>query len=171
MTMMLKALEYAQRGWAVFPVHGIVDGRCTCGSDDCKSPGKHPVFPGGFKNATTDGETIRDWWSQVPDANVAIATGEASGIFVLDVDIGADKSGERSLAELEERIGRLPAEAVVRTGSGGLHFYFAMPSAPIRSSASRLGLNLDVRGTGGYVVAPPSKHISGNNYTWETLNV
>lgn len=171
MSMMQTALDYARRGWAVFPVSGIVDNRCTCGSADCHSPGKHPLFSGGFNIATTDENTIRGWWSNMPDANIGIATGEPSGIFVVDVDVGNGKRGEQSLAELEQKVGQLPTDAVVRTGSGGLHYYFELPPEPIRNSASRLGENIDVRGNGGYVIAPPSKHISGNAYIWENINV
>ena len=167
MNMISQALKYAQRGWVVFPVHGIVDGCCTCGAVDCNSPGKHPIFSGGVKNATTDTATIRDWWTSHPNANVAIATGDPSGLFVIDVDIGPGKHGEESLAALEKRIGRLPTDAVVRTGSGGLHYYFAMSNQPIRNSAGKLSPNIDVRGTGGYVVAPPSTHLSGHRYACE----
>lgn len=170
MSVLDFAIEYARRGWSVFPVHGILDGRCTCGSETCTKSGKHPILSEGFKIATTDEETIRNWWKKYPHANVGIATGEPSGIFVVDVDIGPEKAGNSSLDALEKRIGKLPSDAVVRTGSGGLHYYFALPTEPIRNSAGKLGQNIDIRGTGGYVVAPPSKHVSGNNYTWENLN-
>jgi putative DNA primase/helicase len=74
------ALEYAARGWQVFPCHFITtSGTCSCG-EDCGSAGKHPMTYGGLNDATTDEQQIRDWWSQSPYANVGIRTGEVSGI-------------------------------------------------------------------------------------------
>lgn len=170
MTVLEYALQYANLGWAVFPVHGIKDGRCTCGSQDCSSPGKHPIHSGGFKNATTNTETINAWWSDNPNANVAIATGERSGVFVVDVDCGAGKDGFATLAELEEEFSIMPFSARVRSGSGGLHIYMKMPDFSIGGSAGKLGPAIDIRANGGYVVAPPSAHISGETYEWKTEN-
>ena len=81
------ALDYALKGWPVFPLHSIgPDGICTCGQPDCGSPGKHPRTSKGFHDATTDPEQIRAWWKTWPAANVGIRTGAESGVFALDVD-------------------------------------------------------------------------------------
>lgn len=171
MNILEHALQYAENGYAVFPVHGIEGGRCTCGKQECSSPGKHPIHSGGFKNATTDAGTIADWWRDHPRANVAIATGEVSGIMVVDVDYGPGGDGFISIADLELENGRIPSSARVRTGSGGMHIYLKMPDRPISSSAGKLGPSIDIRANNGYVVAPPSTHISGNTYEWKTPNV
>lgn len=171
MTPLDHALQYARHELAVFPVHWIDAGRCSCGSDECRSPGKHPLTAGGCKDASTDPETISQWWAVWPMANIAIATGEASGVFVLDIDVAEGKNGEVSLAALEAEIGQIPRSAVVRTGSGGWHIYMKLPDLSIRNSASKIGQHIDVRGNGGYVVAPPSIHQSGNHYVWESANV
>lgn len=156
MTIFEQALEYASQGLAVFPV---------------KPRGKAPLTPNGHNAATTDPETIRAWWMQWPQANIGIATGAVSGVFVLDVDVDFDKckDGMASLAALEAKIGPIPRKDVVRTGSGGLHIYLAMPEddEPLKCSVGQLGVGLDVRGDGGYVVAPPSIHANGNHYAWE----
>ncbi|MFG6599097.1 MULTISPECIES: bifunctional DNA primase/polymerase [unclassified Sulfitobacter] len=165
-TTLEYALRYASQGWAVFPVHGIVEGRCTCGKLDCTSPGKHPILPGGFKVASKDPETIQHWWSHDSLHNIAIATGTVSGLLVVDVDLGPEKEGEASLRALEDEVGPLPRTVVVLTGGGGFHIYLQMPDQPIRGSVGKIGTNLDVRADGGYVVAPPSSHISGFNYEW-----
>jgi putative DNA primase/helicase len=170
MTALEYAQEYASRGWAVFPVHGIRDGKCTCGDADCSSPGKHPIHSGGFKNATTKTATIEAWWKTIPDANIGIATGSVSDLLVVDIDRGNGKDGFASLKALEEEFGDLPMSLRVRTGSGGLHIYMRMPDQEIRCSTSRLAPSIDVRADGGYVVAPPSTHISGKNYSWENSN-
>lgn len=159
------ALVYAHRGWAVFPCHGPASNpaRCTCGLAGCASPAKHPRVAGGLKAATTDAGEIERWWSRWPNANVAIRTGEVSGLVVLDVD--PDHGGEASLARLVEAHGALPAGRAVRTGSGGRHLYFRHPGGAVRNDAGRrLGPGLDVRGDGGYVIAPPSRHASGGRY-------
>ncbi len=166
MTTLEYALQYARQGWAVFPLHAVIEGRCTCGKLDCKSPGKHPITPKGFKDATKDPETIRYWWSHEPFHNIGIATGSVSGLIVVDVDLGPEKEGEASMQALEDEVGPLPRNVVVLTGGGGYHIYLRMPDQPVRNSAGTLGKNLDVRANGGYVVAPPSSHISGFNYEW-----
>jgi len=160
------ALNYAGKGFAVFPTHWIENGQCSCGDLDCSSPGKHPILGGGFKIASTDAETIKAWWATYPTANVAIATGEVSGIFVIDVDVDKGKVGMASLEILESEVGSLPTDALVKTGSGGLHFYLQLENQKIKGSTSKLADHIDVRANGGYVIAPPSTHISGNNYEW-----
>lgn len=167
MTMLEHALQYAAQGWAVLPLHSIANGRCTCGNPDCGSPGKHPLISGGCKSATIDPQTIEGWWRAHPAANIGIATGQISRLVVVDVDTGEGKVGFESLAALEETREKLPHSARVRTGSGGLHIYLAAPEAEICNRASKLAPNIDIRGKGGYVVAPPSLHLSGNTYSWE----
>ena len=165
------ALHYAAAwGWRVFPVHSVgADGFCTCGlTDNCSSPAKHPVgslAPQGVNNATTDEKQIRAWWGEfgMPDANIGIATGGESNLVVVDLDIekGANINylNEITLNDIV-----LKESIQVQTG-GGLHFYYALPTGvEIKNSANRLGKFIDVRGEGGYVVAPPSKHISGRDY-------
>ncbi|PZO84128.1 MAG: DNA primase [Micavibrio aeruginosavorus] len=145
--LLSQALRYAERGWPVFPL---------------KPRGKTPLTPNGFKDAATDKKQIVAWWEAHPDANIGLATGTASGLFVLDID-GDD--GEQSLKKLEENHGPLPPTGEVITGGGGRHLYFKLPDVrTVRNSAGKLGLGLDVRGDGGYVVAPPSIHSSGKPY-------
>ena len=82
-----RALEYAPLGLHVVPMHTIEDGHCSCEAvSDCPRPGKHPITRHGVNDATTDHEQIDKWWTEHPDANIGIATGQASGILVLDID-------------------------------------------------------------------------------------
>lgn len=158
------ALTYAGRGWAVFPCHHPTPGGCSCRASDCSSPAKHPRVTRGLHNATTDAAQIRSWWARWPDANVAVRTGEVSGIVVVDID--PDHGGEESLARLVSDHGALPPGRTVRTGSGGRHLYFSHPGTPVRNDAGRrLGPGIDIRGEGGYAIAPPSRHVSGARYT------
>lgn len=159
------ALVYARRGWEVFPCHSPAKGpaACTCCRPDCSSPAKHPRVKGGLHAATRDEDVIRRWWANWPNANVAIRTGAPSGLVVVDVD--PDHGGDRSLEALLADRGPLPGCRTIRTGSGGSHFYFAHPGGSVSNDAGRrLGAGLDVRGDGGYVVAPPSAHVSGRRY-------
>jgi len=158
------ALSYASQGYAVFPLHTIAGNGCSCGTT-CASPGKHPRTVHGVKDATTDQIQIRAWWQSSPDDNIGIATGNISGLIVLDVD---GDEGEGSLSSLELKHGKLPNTLVARTGSGGRHLYFSLQAGQvIHCSAGRIGIGLDVRGEGGYVVAPPSRHSSGGGYEWQ----
>ncbi|MCE9638370.1 MAG: DUF3987 domain-containing protein [Planctomycetes bacterium] len=159
------ALDCARSGWAVFPVFGLrAPGRCECPILACRNVAKHPMTRHGLRDATKDEAAIRAHWVAAPKANVGIATGAVSGFWVLDVD--ADKGGFESLARLEAEHGPLPATRTVRTGGGGRHFYFRHPGLAIKNSVKKLSDGLDVRGDGGYVIAPPSAHRSGGTYDW-----
>ena len=126
-----------------------------------KNASKHPRVKGGFKVATTDARQIETWWRKWPDANIGIATGSMSGIFVIDIDGANGLATWQSLIAQHEK---LRPNRTVKTARGW-HLYFAMPAtcAPIPCST---GNGLDVRGDGGYVVAPPSRHASGHLYQW-----
>ena len=145
--MLYTALRLAQKGLAVFP---------------CRPRDKRPATPNGLKDATTNPEAISAWWHEDPDFNVAIATGAPSGIFVIDID-GFD--AEAALRHLEAAHDALPASVEVITARGR-HVYFQMPDIDLRNSASKLAPHVDVRGTGGYVLAPPSIHPTGRRYAW-----
>lgn len=161
------ALSYADAGWAVLPLWWAAEGVCACREGAaCRRPAKHPRCRGGLESATREPSIIRDWWRRWPTAGVAVATGSTSGgVWVLDVD-GA--LGGRTLVELVRAHGPLGWTLEVHTGGGGAHFYFDGSSLPggVPTSAGRLGPGLDVRGEGGYVVAPPSIHASGYAYQW-----
>lgn len=160
------AQTYAHRGWPVIPLYYLSEGQCSCSRPNCPSPGKHPLTAHGITDATTDKNTIAQWWDQWPDANIGIATGRASGLVVLDID--PDKGGEESLGRLEQQLGPLPPTLRQWTGGGGFHLFFGHPSDQVvRNSAGMLGPGLDVRGEGGYCVVPPSLHISGMPYAWD----
>lgn len=169
--MAKHATAYARRGIPVFPLWWPTpqsEAPCACGKPNCANVGKHPIgelAPKGLHSATTDLAVIARWWRTCPDANVAIPTGAASGVFVLDVD--PRHGGDESLYELERRNGELPEAPEAITGSGGRHIVFAHPGREIRNSSGKLGPGLDVRGDGGYIVAPPSLHASGQRYRWD----
>ncbi len=165
--MLRQALEYAKRGWAVFPVWGCrSNGACRCYKRKaCPNIGKHPWTDHGFHDATTDAKRIRarKWKNKWPTANIGIATGATSGLVVLDID--SLKGGEQAMAALIAKLGRLPKTLKVRTGHGW-HLYFEHPGGFVKTSRDAIGIGLDIRADGGYVVAPPSLHRSGNHYEW-----
>lgn len=146
-------------GWAVIPVNSVREGRCTCGKTNCSSSGKHPLTRYGSKEATKGLKVIEQWSRKFPDSNVGIVTGAESGLFVLDVD------EEESLEELEEEYGSLPHTVEAITGSGGRHIYFKFHPGIKNSVGFRKGL--DIRSSNGFVLAPNSRHISGNRYEFE----
>lgn len=159
------AVWYAKHlHWQVFPVHGVLEGRCTCGADACPHAGKHPRTPHGVKDASGDPAVIRAWWKRWPDANVALACGEPSGVDVLDVD--ARHFGNETLWQLERKYGELPTTVTSLTGGGGSHLFFAH-RAGLKNMIGELGEGLDLKTTGGYVVLAPSMHVSGRRYCWE----
>jgi putative DNA primase/helicase len=133
-----SAFDYAARSWPIFPTRS-----------------KRPLTQHGFKDATLDKAQIAAWWRQWPDAVPAIVTGIASGLVVLDIDIDSVKGidGRDTL----DAIGILthPETLTAHTPRGGLHLFFRHPGHDVPNSAGALGCGLDVRGDGGYVVAPP----------------
>jgi len=158
------AQAYAAKfGWHVLPLHSVRTGRCTCNRADCVSAAKHPLTLHGVADASKDPSTIAAWWRRWPFANIGIATGQVSGIVVLDVD---GPEGEESLRALEDQHGPLMETVEALTGGGGRHVLFAHPGHPVPNKVA-LAPGLDVRGDHGYIVAPPSSHASGRRYTWE----
>ncbi|MCX6620333.1 MAG: bifunctional DNA primase/polymerase, partial [Acidobacteria bacterium] len=159
----------------MIPLQGIRKGKCTCqdwrdrnGKGTCGTPGKHPRFRNWPERATTDATEIEKWFSHdFKGSNVGIATGAASGVFVLDVD--PKNGGEESLDRLQAKHGRLPATLQAMTGGGGRHFYFKHPGGTVPNEVSILP-GLDIRGDGGQVVAAPSMHMSGRRYDWDGLD-
>lgn len=169
MTALLDhARLYIGLGLAVLPLHFPYerDGRreCSCGRDDCSQPAKHPfgrLARAGVKDASKDLATAERWFAN-SRLNIGIATGAVSGIFVLDID--PRHEGDETLAALERQHGALPSTWRFLTGGGGEHVVFRHPGAHIPNSAGKLGPGIDVRGDGGYIVAPPSVHICGRPY-------
>lgn len=159
------ALIYAHRGWPVIPIHSVQDGHCSCGRAACSSIGKHPRTAHGLKDATVEEAQIQDWWRLWPDANVGIVTGNQSGLVVLDID--PRNGGADSLTDLQGRNGALPKTIQSLTGGGGHHFFFQHPGGIVKSKPIVKGV--DVKADGGYVVAPPSTHGSGERYRWNSL--
>ncbi|GJE00572.1 bifunctional DNA primase/polymerase [Methylobacterium isbiliense] len=180
--LLLAALAYADRGWPVFP---------------CSPKTKQPLTrkesapgakDGGLYLATTDVEQIRAWWGKHPKAMIGVPTGSRTG-DVIDLDLGDPQviTGAAYVERLRDHVGGLPDTAMVETGSGGFHLWFASdPAAPIGNGANvspalhipppegatredgrkPKGAAVDVRGEGGYVIVPPSVREDGRAYTW-----
>jgi len=156
-SMMDWALTYAAAGIPVFPLLG-----------------KRPIEDGGFHQATTDPDTIKDWWGKRPAANIGTPTGlhidvvtkqqNRRPFYVIDSD--PLHGGNESLTQLQASIGALPDTATQITGSGGYHYCFTSP-VDLKNSAGQLGDGVDVRGTGGYIVIEPSLHPKTHEpYRW-----
>jgi hypothetical protein len=139
------AIAYTARGWSVIPL---------------QQRGKRPLLPSWseYQSQRASEEEIREWWTRWPDANVGVVTGQVSGLIVLDLDgPGAVNFAKRH---------GVPPTVVASTGKGW-HVYFQHPGQPVQNAAALDGVKgLDVRGDGGYVVAPPSVHPSGRVYQW-----
>lgn len=162
--LLAAALDYARHGWPVFPCH----------------PGtKRPLTPkgedgsGGLKHATTDEFVITAWWRRFPKALIGVPTGKPINAFVLDFDAGTDeKTGEIFTVEDLERtiiaeIGvALPATWIAETPRGGQHRYFSTAGGDQPGNRNAMVRRVDVRGTGGYVIVPPSVRSDGKSYRW-----
>ncbi|MBY5553737.1 bifunctional DNA primase/polymerase [Rhizobium leguminosarum] len=130
---------------------------------------KTPLVSSGFKGASKNLRVTGILWDRNPTAMVGIPTGEQLGAWVLDVDVHKDEGGNiingyETLAALEDKHGPLPMTATARTAGGGEHRYFKY--APGVRNRGKLGHGLDVRGIGGYVIAPGSVTAEGKEYVW-----
>lgn len=144
------AMFYAQNNIKTFPV---------------KKQGKFPLCSKGFKSATADKVVLQEWNKKFPDCNIGIPTGHINGLLVVDVD---GEQGFESLNHLELIYGKLDAPTVI-TGKGK-HLYFKIPeNIELKCSTSKIANHIDIRANGGYVVAPPSVHENGHQYTWENF--
>jgi len=176
------ALGYASRGIPVLPLHYPLPDRtdlqpltgtgqlidhaprtgCSCRDPGCGQVGKHPLgslVPHGVKDATTNRARILAWWTRHPQANIGLACGHR--FDVLDVD---GPAGAQAIRALAAEHGLESSGPLVRTGGGGWHFYLAPTGI---GNVHPAGLaQVDWRGRGGYVVAPPSRHASGQQYQW-----
>jgi hypothetical protein len=141
--MLSSALRLARNGMAVFP---------------CRVRDKRPATANGCTDATPDQEQIKAWWQQDENFNIGIATGDKSGVFVVDVD---NEDGFAALAKM----GVMP-DTVAAVTANGEHFYFKMPDCDLRNSVRKIAAGVDIRANGGYVLAPPSVHPSGKRYAW-----
>lgn len=177
--------SYAGIGLAVFPLHGVRNSMCGCGRPegkgpgDCHSPAKHPLLGlahgkddplratchgecgrlgHGLYDATTDMGLIAEWLGQYPGCNWGIRP--PVGVLVLDID--PRNGGDDALDALEHKHGALPPTLTARTGSGGWHRWLTY-NGPARG---KLCTGVDVKTNKGYLVAPPSQHISGGTYEW-----
>lgn len=138
------ALALLRRGWSIIP---------------CRAGSKIPfVGWGPWQKSPPTEQEVRGWWVRWPDANAAIVTGAVSGLVVVDID--PDKGGQ--IADIDEVTG-----IVVKTGGGGWHLYYKHPGHDVGNRAG-LRPGIDIRGDGGYVIAPGSLHESGELYSFLT---
>jgi putative DNA primase/helicase len=160
------ALAYAAHGWPVFPLYSVRDGTCNCWRRaDCgREAGKHPRTMDGFKSATTDPEPIKNWFDMWPESNIGIATGAVSGLVVVDID--PRNGGHDTVLALADEGKTFGRTAQVLTQSGGWHLYYMHPGGKVPCGSNVFGPGIDVRGDGGYVVAPPSVGVLGI-YVWQ----
>lgn len=144
--MLSAALEYLSRGWSVVP---------------CANGQKRPcVRWGPYTTKLPTEETVRKWWAEWPDANIAIICGRVSGLVVVDIDPGAGRAATTKVIP--------PTGLIAKTGrEGGEHRYYAYPPGATNvANQVDMADGYDVRGDGGYVIAPPSLHKSGRRYAW-----
>ena len=145
--LMLEALDYAASDWPVFPLLPNT---------------KRPATEHGLKNASTDPDTIREWWTRWPNANIGIAL--PHDLVGVDIDV-KDVDGHATMAELAGQHGGLPETLTVETTTGGRHLYFKKPPEVRVKNRAGIRPGIDVRAHGGYLVAPPST-IDGRAYQW-----
>ena len=143
--MIAEAEEYLDFGWSIFPVHG-----------------KTPTTAHGVLDATQDHEQATQWFTN-GKTGIALAAGAVSSLWVLDLD---GKEGRDQIERLQREHEQLPQTLTSRTRNG-YHLLWSLPEGvDVRNSAGKVAPGIDVRGTGGYIVLPPSPHPAGGRYEW-----
>jgi hypothetical protein len=135
------ALHYAFLGWRVFPTKN-----------------KIPIVKNGCHAATTDPTIIQKWWTTHPTAQISIATGRETDLFIIDIDIKNNKNG---LQTWTKKYGKLPITKHQHTPNNGIHILFKYPenlpdNIKLRCTVQALGEGIDTRGEGGSFVTAPS---------------
>lgn len=141
--MLTAALAYAARGWKVFP---------------CKPEAKTPLTQQGFKDATTDPDQIRAWWSGAPDANIGLNL-EGSGLTAIDADTYKPECEWETVRAAQQ----VPATLTQRSARGGTHFIFK--TEPGARYVGTAGEGVDVKHK-GYILLHPSR-FGGGTYQWQ----
>lgn len=157
------AVRYAALGWHVIPLWWIDNGKCACGKEDCKSPGKHPhkLAPRGQWSASNDVEQVARWWKMCPEANIGIYLAP-SGLCAIDID--PRNGGIDTIDQIESEHGQIVSDLLQFSGGGGEHRVFERPSGT--TLPGKLGPGVDVK-LDGYILVEPSNHMSGGTYEWE----
>jgi putative DNA primase/helicase len=140
------ALEYLDRGWRPVPLRPGTKKACVPWAE--------------YQHRSPTVQEIHEWARRWPDANTAILTGAASGIVAVDID------SEEAQAEIDALIGDVVTPTSLT--AKGRHLLFQAPPSPLGNRVRIDGSNLDFRGDGGYIAAPPSVHPSGIRYRWDT---
>lgn len=135
-----QALLYIELGWSVIPVGNDKKPLVKWQQYQTKLPSKNEVI---------------DWFDKYPKANIAIVTGKISGIMVVDIDPRNGGSDQDF---------KLIKTLIASTGGGGYHYYFKYE--PHIKNLKNIKPGIDLKTEGGYVIAPPSIHLSGNLYRW-----
>lgn len=144
--LLQAALKYMDMGFSIIP---IIPGQ------------KKPLIKWeSFQKQKASKTQIISWWSQTPDANIGIVTGEISDLFVVDID---SEEGHANLLQYGFDSIITPT---VKTPRGGQHLYFKYPKGTNLTIGAGKIAGTDYRGNGGYIVAPPSKNGTGKGYEW-----
>jgi hypothetical protein len=169
----LMAEKCAAEKLFVTPLYSVIDGACNCRlGSDCERPGKHPRLTRFLQSATRNPLTIRSWWGRRdkwPNAGIGIATGREKagddGLYLVVLDIDRRRFGHGILQLLLEELGEELPETKTVVSADGWHYYFWIRANSSPSSFSHGGL--EVKGSGGVAVHPPTVHYSGHVYHLE----
>jgi hypothetical protein len=156
------AAIYAAKGWHIVPCHGSNGEKCTCRSENCSTPGKHPVLNAWQHKSMTDEDELSHWYDGVKNYNIGVQLGEKSGI----IDIEFDTDQGRKTAE---RFGIDKAYTPTFTSKRSTHRLFKWDRRLPQQAVYKLaGLEIRIGGgkRGAQSIFPPSSHSSGASYSW-----
>jgi len=162
LTFEAAALGYIGHGWPVFVLGRSKRPVANCHTCRTAGPGHDRARCGcltchGFYAATLNPARLAGMLRKIPGGLLAIRTGTASGLCVVDID-------PRNGGQLDRTL--MTPTATVATGGGGWHLYYRHPGGPTLPALPGAA-GIDIKSDGGYVAAPPSIHPgTGRRYRW-----
>lgn len=150
--MLLEAVEYAKRGWYVFPCREKPGATFVRNGIEVTPVEKTPYVANGLNDATLDLDQIKAWWTKWENAMIGVNAGK-SGLFVIDID----KKHVNGLDTFTTWDINDTAGLHSMTPSGGIHIIFTGTG----KSSTNAKTGIDTRGEGGYFIAPPSRILDG----------
>lgn len=165
-----QATEYLESNLRLIPIHPISDtGKCSCDKPDCEDAGKHPIRTNWQLQRLVDSATVDDVWNAIYHCN-GFGWALDPDHIVMDVDPRNDGTASLEQLMVDININLFDVcSAIVKTGGGGLHFYFRKEeNAKLGWKMPKQYPGIDIKQAGGFVIIAGSSHVSGAEYEWHS---
>lgn len=168
MSLYETAIDYLDAGLRLIPIHPVISGKCACGNPNCQAAHKHPLRANWQNQRLVDSATLHDVWMSVYRCQ---GLGWALDKDHIVIDVDPRNGGNESLIALQQDTGldiTVACNAIVKTGGGGIHFYFKKDESNLGWKLPEKYKGIDIKQAGGFVIIAESMHSSGIDYEWHS---